>query len=118
MTNETILADRVRRPNVFKPGQSGNPKGRKPGSVNRPRHLPLTQAIAVAELSRNGVSARQIATLLNARLDAVTEAIAEARRVLEFLARDGGASVAALATAMPGEDSAAPAASWQEGSIR
>lgn len=70
----------------FKRGQSGNPKGRRPGSKNKPKTLPLAQAITAAELARLGRSPRQIARLLKAKPEAVKEALAQSRRLLETCA--------------------------------
>jgi hypothetical protein len=70
----------------FQKGHSGNPRGRTPGSKNRPRHLPLTDAITAATLARRGYSATRIARVLRARPEAVRESITQARRLLELFA--------------------------------
>lgn len=70
----------------FKRGQSGNPNGRPKGSKNASKTLALTEAIAVAELTRRGRTPRQIARLLKARPAAVKEAVTQSRRLLEVCA--------------------------------
>lgn len=74
------------RPTAFKKGQSGNPKGRPKGSRNKPKTLALAQAITAAELARLGRTPRQIARLLKAKPEAVKEALAQSRRLLESCA--------------------------------
>jgi hypothetical protein len=70
----------------FKPGASGNPNGRPPGIEAKPTSLALTEAITAVELARLGRTPRQIARLLKARPDAVKEALAQGRRLLEVCA--------------------------------
>jgi hypothetical protein len=70
----------------FKPGTSGNPAGRPRGKAARPRHLPIADAVAAVQLATAGLSARRIAKLLNARPDAVTEALEGALKLLQLFA--------------------------------
>jgi hypothetical protein len=70
----------------FVRGQSGNPRGRARGSKNRPRHLSLTEAMTAAQLARKGHAPRTIAKLLQARPEAVKEALTQARQLLEYFA--------------------------------
>jgi hypothetical protein len=72
----------------YKKGQSGNPRGRARGSRNKPRRrtLPLAGTIAAAELARLGASESKIAKLLQARPNAVKDALTEARALLELFA--------------------------------
>lgn len=70
----------------FKRGTSGNPAGRAPGIPNRARNLPIDEAVTAATLARHGHSADDIAKALNARPEAVKDALASARRILEVFA--------------------------------
>jgi hypothetical protein len=71
----------------FQKGQSGNPKGREPGSKNQPKDaLTVTGAVSAIELASKGLGARQIARLLKARPNAVKEALSQSRRLMEVCA--------------------------------
>lgn len=72
-----------KRDTRFEPGKSGNPKGRTPGVTPKPTTLALSEAISAVELASKGLSPRQIARLLKARPNAVKEALAQSRRLLE-----------------------------------
>lgn len=66
------------------PGQSGNPNGRPKGSKNAPKEdMTIAKAISAVELAADGLSPRKIARLLKARPEAVKEALAQSRRLLE-----------------------------------
>lgn len=70
----------------WKKGQSGNPKGRPPGIENKPSTLPMASALAAVELSQQGHSEDRIAKLLNAKPEAVKEALGHSRKLLELFA--------------------------------
>jgi hypothetical protein len=71
----------------FPKGQSGNPKGREPGSKNQPKDaLTVTAAVSAIELAGKGLSPRKIARLLKARPNAVKEALSQSRRLMEVCA--------------------------------
>lgn len=70
----------------FPKGESGNPDGRPPGVVSKPKTLALAEAISAVELARQGRTPRQIARLLKARPEAVKEALAQGRRLMEVCA--------------------------------
>jgi hypothetical protein len=70
----------------FKRGQSGNPHGRPKGSKNRPRTLPIDDAMLAVKLERKGHSASAIARLLDAKPEAVKDALANARKLLDQFA--------------------------------
>jgi hypothetical protein len=71
----------------FPKGQSGNPKGREPGSKNAPKDaLTVTGAVSAIELAGKGLSPRQIARLLKAKPNAVKEALSQSRRLMEVCA--------------------------------
>ena len=69
-------------------GQSGNPKGRTPGTKNRVTHLTIPDAVAAAQLAKRGLSADDIAKALHAKPEAVKEALSQARQLLESFAPD------------------------------
>jgi hypothetical protein len=71
----------------FPKGQSGNPKGREPGSKNHPKEaLTATGMVSAIELASKGLAPRQIARLLKARPNAVKEALSQSRRLMEVCA--------------------------------
>jgi hypothetical protein len=70
----------------FPKGQSGNPKGRAPGTKLRPSTLPMARAIAAIELSNQGYSPERIAKMLDAKPEAVKEALAHSRKLMEMCA--------------------------------
>jgi hypothetical protein len=67
-------------------GQSGNPKGRTPGTKNRSEHLTIPDAVAAAQLAKRGLSADDIAKALHAKPEAVKAALSQARQLLESFA--------------------------------
>jgi hypothetical protein len=83
---ERISAKPSGRP--YPKGVSGNPKGKPAGTKNRAKHLGVSDTLAVADLVRQGVPARDIAKVLHARPEAVVEARANARKFLDMLAPD------------------------------
>jgi hypothetical protein len=70
----------------WKKGQSGNPNGRPPGIINRPSTLPVGTAVAAVELSNQGYSPDRIAKLLDAKPEAVKEALSHSRKLMEMFA--------------------------------
>lgn len=70
----------------FPKGQSGNPKGRAPGTKLKPRTLPMASAIAAIELSTQGYSPERIARMLDAKPEAVKEALTHSRKLMEMFA--------------------------------
>jgi hypothetical protein len=70
----------------FPKGQSGNPKGRAPGTKLRPSTLPMASAIAAIELSNQGYSPERIAKMLDAKPEAVKEALAQSLRLMQMCA--------------------------------
>jgi hypothetical protein len=70
----------------FTKGKSGNPKGRPRGSRNRPRTLPIADAVAAVQLAHKGRSASHIARLLDAKPEAVKDALANGRKLLDSFA--------------------------------
>jgi hypothetical protein len=82
-SNETPKKPRGR---PFPKGQSGNPDGRPPGIESKPTTLALSEAISAVELAAKGRTPRQIARLLKARPEAVKEALAQSRRLMEVCA--------------------------------
>jgi hypothetical protein len=67
----------------FAPGNNANPKGRPKGSKNRPSTLNLDDAMMAVRLERKGHSASRIARLLDAKPEAVKDAIANGRKLLD-----------------------------------
>jgi hypothetical protein len=71
----------------FSKGQSGNPKGRTPGTKNAPKEgMTIARALSAIEHARLGRTPRQIARLLKASPAAVKEALAQSRRLMEVCA--------------------------------
>jgi hypothetical protein len=68
----------------FKEGVSGNPAGRPPGIESRPSTLPMATALAAVELSQQGHSEARIAKLLDAKPEAVKDALSQSRKLLEM----------------------------------
>lgn len=66
----------------FEKGNKASP-GRKPGSKNRPRTLSLDDAMMAVRLERKGNSTSAIARMLNARPEAVKDAVANGRKLLD-----------------------------------
>lgn len=71
------------RDTQFKPGETGNPNGRPKGSKNRPSTLNLDDAMMAVRLERKGHSPSRIARLLDAKPEAVKDAIANGRKLLD-----------------------------------
>ena len=70
----------------FPKGQSGNPKGRAPGTKLKPSTLPVGTAVAAVELSQQGYSPERIAKLLNAKPEAVKDALSQSLRLMQMCA--------------------------------
>lgn len=70
----------------FKKGESGNPNGRPPGIVSKPSTLPISKAIAAVELSKEGYTPERIAQMLNAKPEAVKDALAQSLRLMQMCA--------------------------------
>ena len=70
----------------WEPGQSGNPKGRPKGSKNRPSTLTVAEAMVATTLEQKGHSESAIARLLNAKPEAVKEALTNSRKLLDQFA--------------------------------
>lgn len=67
----------------FDKGQIGNPAGRPKGSKNRPNTLSLDDAMLAVKLERKGHSPSVIARMLNAKPEAVRDAVANGRKLLD-----------------------------------
>jgi hypothetical protein len=80
------ISSKKPRGKPFPKGQSGNPKGRAPGTKLRPSTLPMTSAIAAIELSNQGYSPERIAKMLDAKPEAVKEALSHSRKLMEMFA--------------------------------
>lgn len=78
--------NRKPRGRPFEPGNHANPNGRPKGSKNRPSTLPVGEAMVVAELDRKGHKPSTIARLLDAKPEAVRDAIVNARKLLDQFA--------------------------------
>lgn len=67
----------------FENGSVANPKGRPKGSKNRPNTLPVAEAMVAVELASKGHSPSRIARLLDAKPEAVRDALANSRKLLD-----------------------------------
>jgi hypothetical protein len=75
-----------KRKGRFQPGDVGNPNGRPKGSKNRPSTLPIAEAMAAVQLEQKGHSESAIARMLNAKPEAVKDALANSRKLLDQFA--------------------------------
>lgn len=75
-----------KKPHRFAKGESGNPKGRAPGTKNREKRLSIPDAVAAVQLAKRGLSEAEIASALHARPEAVKEALGQSRQLLEAFA--------------------------------
>jgi hypothetical protein len=71
-----------KRGRPFEQGNRASP-GRKPGSKNRPSTLSLDDAMLAVKLERKGNSPSAIARMLNAKPEAVKDAVANGRKLLD-----------------------------------
>lgn len=69
----------------FEPGNHASP-GRPKGSKNRASTLPVDDAYVAVQLARHGKSTAEIARMLDAKPEAVKDALTRSRRLLEMLA--------------------------------
>lgn len=81
-----MAVEKNKKPHRFAKGESGNLKGRTPGTKNREKRLTIPDAVAAVQLAKRGLSEAEIATALHARPAAVKEALGQSRQLLEAFA--------------------------------
>jgi transposase len=79
-----MAPENKRKGGRFQQGEVGNPNGRPKGSKNRPATLPMRRALAAVELSQQGHSEARIAKMLDAKPEAVKDALSQSRKLLEL----------------------------------
>lgn len=81
-----MAVENNKKPHRFAKGESGNLKGRTPGTKNREKRLTIPDAVAAVQLAKRGLSETEIASALHARPAAVKEALGQSRQLLEAFA--------------------------------